>query len=254
MRLTSKLIFFDIKRSGTVFLPLALVLIVLESALFFSMFLLIKLTGSSLPEWLMKLSYSVIPYFFYVPAFIVPLIRFRRSVLGRDALMMQSLPLPTCGYHVSMLISTFIWSSLAKFCCGGMAVLSAMILFDSEGAEVKAAILQSILPDNVLDSVILFMGGYLALAFGQLFICMISLLAALTPDKSEILTAIYGIVGGVLIVFSYTFVSMHGVSSTEGDALTAEAVLPQIMYFFAFSVFFYCVCYYILKKKLDIVR
>ena len=241
MKRTLRSFVYDLKKNCGRFFLISAVIFLLCTVFFASISLIRKLTSAELPLWVTGGMFGVLPYLLCIPAFVLPLMTFRKSVLGRDALFMQSFPLPRSAFPVSMLLNTFVWTAVSRLL---FAVLNTISLLLSEGTDRSAlntALMLSFSRTGLLFGIVMFIYQYLAIVFLQLFICAVSLLAALVPEKSGILAAVYGVVGGAMLVFSFTLVSTLTSGAVTEAGSAGEAVLPQMSYFLAFAVFFYVV-------------
>ena len=234
----------DLKRTSRPFLLFTFVLFLLESAYFFFVYLIRELSAQELPSLLTNTAFSAAPYFFYIPAFLMPMMAFRRSVFGRDALFMHGFPLPVSAFLVSMLLNSLILTAASRLFS---EVTSFVAVLFSDRAAVNALLKLSFSRHGAMLNLLLFFWWYLAIVFGQLFISMISLLAAVGSKRKDLLTALYGFIGGIMILLSYIFISAFG---TDENSVFGT-FFPQMIYFLTFSVFFFIVDLFVMKRKIE---
>ncbi len=248
MKRTLRSFVYDLKKNCGRFFLISAVIFLLCTVFFASISLIRKLTSAELPLWVMSGMFVVLPYLLYIPAFVLPLMTFRKSVLGRDAMFMQGFSLPRSAFTASMLLNTLIWTAVSRLLFAALNTISLLLSEGTDKSALNTALMLSFSRTGLLLGIVMFIYQYLAIVFLQLFICAVSLLAALDPEKRGILSAVYGGIGGAMIVFSYTLVSALTSETVTEVGSAGAAVLPQMLYFLSFSVFFGFVTAAVMKR------
>lgn len=246
-----KFIAYEFKRSAKTILPLMFLLVVAEG-LFFVGIKLMGYTGKLLSGGLMYLLFDNVPKLFYLLPLTVPLMFMLRSVSGRDACLVRTLPILPDASLSAMMINSFVWTVFAECCrmvlCAFSLSLNAS-LAELESTDVFILIFSSY---GIVGLVLAVVRNILAVICFQLYAVMVVLLAEMSRRHKRLLAIIYGLAGSVLMFFAFAYLTVYSGSSESSAGAAFIRYFPQIVCLSCFIVVFSVVSAFILKRRPDV--
>lgn len=255
-----KLIKTDLKSTARIFFPLCASFFILALTLIFCSTILDTSTSNIAyaANMVAIILYILVSASFIAMAFIVPLLRFQSCILKNDAYLMLSIPIAPSFHIISKILCSLLWYLVAVFCRTIISFVMEIVTSDDFSSfSLMPTILDffsdSFLPGRtkyaVLTRILYILDPILKFIFAELFIYMIIVLGALSKKSRGLLTAIYAVVGIVVLSWIYGVILAYGMANEM-----FYYILPcSSAFFLLFSIIFYIITAYILDKKYDLI-
>lgn len=256
-----KLIKTDLKSTARIFFPLCASFFILALTLIFCSTILDTSTSNiaNATSMVAFILYILVSTAFIAMAFIVPLLRFQKCILKNDAYLMLSIPIAPSFHIISKILCSLLWYLVAVFCRTIISFVMASVAsndFSSFSSmpsllDLFSGLLVSGTTEySVLYRILYILDPILKFIFAELFIYMIIVLGALSKKSRGLLTAIYAVVGIVVLSWIYGVIFAYGIAN---EMFYYNILLCLSAYFLLFSIIFYFITAYILDKKYDLI-
>ncbi|MCR5122109.1 MAG: hypothetical protein K6B74_06790 [Ruminococcus sp.] len=242
-----RLIVYELKRSTRIAIPLITILLTAEMLFFFAL----SVVGSKKMLMPGGVIYTLLPGMFYMIALIVPLVFFLKTTVGKDTLLIRSLPVYPDTPLSAMMICSIIWSIAAEIFRMTVCAFALIMTASVTGISRREMILLLFSVYGMSGYVMTTTRNILVIVCLQLFISMITLLASMSHRHRKLLAMIYGMTGGAIILFASVFLMSEGVEDSATEA-TFFHYLPQIICLLCFITFFGIVSAFIMKHRHEV--
>lgn len=266
----SKLLKYEFKATGRIFLPLygaLLIISVLER-------IYMGFTTNHMDTIVSTILGAILPTLFgaiivamFVVTFIMMIQRFYKNLLGREGYLMFTLPVSTSGLIWSKLIAVVVWTILSIIA----AVLAFGIIFLNM-SDVSAIFGQvgdlvckvfgigwgGAAVEAVILILAIFVSGilcvYLSLAIGQLsskrkILCAVGAYIGINVIINNVILVIIAGIGDMELFQNAVAAALHGMSEIQ---ITNIVMIGFILFFVIQAVVYFLITRYLLTKKLNL--